>query len=125
MKIDAVGVSSKNFEQTVKFYSILGFKFENYTDQKQHLEAKRVDGARLMIDSVEMIEGILGQMPMPSNHSSFAIEYETPEQIDNVATILLEKKYKVVRQPWDAVWGQRYCIVEDPDGYRIDLFCKI
>ena len=110
---------------TAKFYSILGFEFENPSGQKQHLEAKRADGARLMIDSVEMIESILGQMPTPSNHSTFAIEYETPEQIDNVAADLLEQKYKVIRQPWDAVWGQRYCIVEDPDGYRIDLFCKI
>jgi hypothetical protein len=26
------------------------------------------------------------------------------------------------KPPWDAVWGQRYAIVHDPDGNAIDLF---
>ena len=30
--------------------------------------------------------------------------------------------FAVVKEPWDAFWGQRYAIVSDPDGYTIDLF---
>lgn len=125
MKIDAVGVSSSNFEVTVKFYTILGFRFESFEKGSQHLEAERVDGARLMIDSTEMIKGILGEAPKPSNHSSFAIEYNNPEEINNIAKLLVEDNFKIVKEPWDAFWGQRYCIVQDPDGYRMDLYCRI
>jgi len=28
----------------------------------------------------------------------------------------------VVKEPWDAFWGQHYAIVADPEGYRCDLF---
>lgn len=27
--------------------------------------------------------------------------------------------------PWDAFWGQRYGILNDPDGNTIDLFCPL
>ena len=30
--------------------------------------------------------------------------------------------FTVVKEPWDAFWGQRYAIVADPDGYMVDLF---
>lgn len=125
MKTDAVAVCSSNLEETLKFYSILGFKFEKIESNAKHIEAKREDGARLMIDSMDMIEGILGVTPQPSNHSSFALEYENPKEIDEIYTQLIKLKYQVVKEPWDAFWGQRYCIVLDPDGYMIDLFCNL
>ncbi len=33
--------------------------------------------------------------------------------------------FKVVKEPWDAFWGQRYAIVADPDGYLVDVFAWI
>jgi uncharacterized glyoxalase superfamily protein PhnB len=29
------------------------------------------------------------------------------------------------REPWDAVWGQRYAVVQDPDGNHVDLFAPL
>jgi uncharacterized glyoxalase superfamily protein PhnB len=26
------------------------------------------------------------------------------------------------KPPWDAFWGQRYAILEDPDGNHVSLF---
>ena len=31
----------------------------------------------------------------------------------------------VVREPWDAAWGQRYATVQDPDGYGVDLYAPL
>ena len=28
------------------------------------------------------------------------------------------------KEPWDAVWGQRYATLRDPDGNGVDLFAE-
>ena len=33
--------------------------------------------------------------------------------------------FKLVKEPWDAIWGQRYAVVQDPDGYQIDLYAEL
>jgi hypothetical protein len=35
---------------------------------------------------------------------------------------IVRSGYDGYREPWDSVWGQRYAIVEDPDGNLISLF---
>jgi len=30
-----------------------------------------------------------------------------------------------VKEPWDAFWGQRYALVEDPDGAHVSIFCPL
>jgi hypothetical protein len=29
------------------------------------------------------------------------------------------------KAPWDAVWGQRYAVIHDPDGNSVDLFAPL
>ena len=78
-----------------------------------------------MIDDKEVIKKILGKEPIPSNHSNFAIEYDSKEEVDKTASRIEEAGFKIIKRPWDAFWGQRYCIVEDPDGYKVDLYAKL
>ena len=61
----------------------------------------------------------------PGNHSAFAVLYESPEELNKTAKAISEVGFKVVKEPWDAFWGQRYAVVEDPDGYRVDLFARL
>jgi catechol 2,3-dioxygenase-like lactoylglutathione lyase family enzyme len=126
MKIATVGVTSSNLKETVKFYTTLGFTFPDYEPDEQHLEPLTPDGsARLMIDSKELITNILGKVPQTANHSSFAIEFSSPEEVNLVAKKIAEQNYTLVKEPWDAFWGQRYAIIADPDGYMIDLYAKL
>ncbi len=126
MKLNAVGVTSSDMRKTVSFYSLLGFTFSEFKDDEQHLEPFTPDkSARLMIDAKSAVKEIIGQDPQPGNHSSFAIEYDSPEEVDRVVEAVFNAKGKVVREPWDAFWGQRYAIVEDPDGYKIDLYAAL
>lgn len=126
MKINAVGVSSTNLQKTVAFYKLLGFEFPDYGPDEDHLEPLTPDGsARLMIDKASMLEGILGQPPQPGNHSSFAIQYASPAEVDRVAVAVKAAGHSLPAEPWDAPWGQRYAIVQDPDGYRVDLYAAL
>ena len=78
-----------------------------------------------MIDSKEVVKNIIGEEPKPGNHSMFAIEYENGKEIDNISNKVKESGFTIVKEPWDAFWGQRYAVLEDPDGYRVDLYAEI
>ncbi len=126
MKLNAVGVSSNDIQKTVSFYKLLGFKFPEFKSEEKHIESIASNGsAKLMIDAKEVIKEIIGESPEPGNHSSFAIQYDDPEKVNVVAQKIGEAGFKVVKAPWDAFWGQRYAIVEDPDGYKVDLYATL
>lgn len=124
MKLNAVGVNAKNIEESVKFYTLLGFKFDEFAPGEDHVEAMQDSGIKLMIDSFESVVGILGEEPRPSNHSSFALEFDTPMELNQIVEKLKEHGFKPFKEPWDAFWGQRYAIVQDPSGYLIDLYSQ-
>lgn len=125
MKLNAIGVVSSNMRETTKFYSLLGFTFPEFKDEDPHVEALETSPIRLMIDKKELITDIMGEEPVPANHSAFAVEYDSSEEIDKVIEKLKDKNYTIVKEPWDAFWGQRYAIVKDPDGYLVDLYAQL
>ena len=112
MKLNAVGVVSTNLSNTVSFYTLLGFSFADISADEKHIESVLGgDSARLMIDSQDVIESIIGEVPKPGNHSSFAIEYGNADEIDKIVFNVKKAGFKVVKAPWNAFWGQRYSIV--------------
>ena len=126
MKLDAVSVSSTDFAQSVKFYSLLGFIFPKFEAGAMHLEPITPPGdVRLMIDSADLMKKLTGKKPVPATHSSFAIKCENPKDVDTAVAAIKKAGFTVVKNPWDAFWGQRYAIVADPDGYMTDLFATL
>ncbi len=123
MRLDAVSVTSRDMAKSVAFYSLLGFEFPKFEPGEKHIEPITKQGdVRLMIDSFDLITSILGVEPKPPTHSSFAMLCETPAEVDTCVTQVKAAGFTVVKEPWDAFWGQRYAIVADPDGYLVDVF---
>ena len=126
MKLNAVGVNSRNIPESLKFYKILGFEFPELKVGEDHIETRpNSSGIKLMIDDAALAKEVLGEEPRPGNYSSFAVEYDTPAELNEIADKLKTANYKVFREPWDAFWGQRYAIVEDPDGHKVDLYASL
>ncbi len=126
MKLDAVAVSTTDMAATIKFYGLLGFGFPSVEKDMQHIEStSSPNGVRLMIDHHKMLTEILGYTPQAGNHSCFAILYEKSKEVNDVALKLQQAGFELVKEPWDAFWGQRYCVVKDPDGYMSDLFAPL
>lgn len=126
MKLNAVAVVSSDFKKTIEFYSLLGFTFPEITQEEDHIEAITSPGsARLMIDSKDLIIKIFGEEPKPANTSAFAIEYDSPTELNAIAEKVTRAGFTIVKEPWDAFWGQRYCVVKDPDGYQVDLYATL
>jgi catechol 2,3-dioxygenase-like lactoylglutathione lyase family enzyme len=126
MKIDAVAVSTSNMQRSIAFYTMLGFDFSDSKGDEDHVEPiTPVGSARLMIDKKAVIEGIMGAPPKPGNHSNFAIQFDSSDEIDTICANLKEAGFSVVKEPWDAFWGQHYAIVQDPDAYLVDLYAAL
>lgn len=125
MKIDKVGISAKNLLESVTFYKMLGFEFDPFQDSDQHVETTNTQGAKLMLDTEDLLFKLNGESTKPSNASAFAVEIETPEKLNEIAGVLKKSGYTFQKEPWDAFWGQRYAIVIDPSGYLIDLYAYI
>lgn len=126
MKIDALAITSTNFKETVRFYKLLGFQFPDFDAEEKHIEPIRKENeVRLMIDDAGLIESITGVKPIPPTHSSFAMLCNSPSGVDAAIKLIRENGYTIVKDPWDAFWGQRYAIIKDPDGYMVDLFAAL
>lgn len=126
MKLDAVGVVSTDIDKTISFYELLGFSFGELTPDKKHVESiSEGTSIRLMIDSEDVIKEIIGETSTPSNHSMFAIQYSSPDEVDSVVAKIKAAGFTVVKEPWNAFWGQRYAVVADPDNYKVDLYAQI
>ena len=125
MKLNAVGVSSRDLKKSVAFYTLLGFEFPSFKSDEQHVEVSSHEGAKLMIDKASLVKDIIGEEPRPANHSPFAIEYDSPEELNVTAKKIKDAGFTIVKEPWDAFWGQRYAIVQDPDGYKVDLYANL
>ncbi len=126
MKIDAISVTSSDVAKTISFYTLLGFIFPEHPAVEAHVEAITKPGeVRFMIDKKEIIAEILGYEPQPSNYSGFALLAASPEEVNTIAAAVAASGFTVVKEPWDAFWGQRYAILKDPDGYMVDIFADL
>jgi catechol 2,3-dioxygenase-like lactoylglutathione lyase family enzyme len=123
--LDAVAVTSRDMAATIRFYSRLGFEFPPFDGEAKHVEPVSTGGARLMIDDAELIRGITGREPRPASHSTFALRCRDPAAVDRAVAAIRAGGFSVAKEPWNAVWGQRYAIVTDPDGYMVDLYAPL
>ena len=119
-----MGVPASDLRRSVAFYELLGFSFPSFDDGEQHVESTG-PGALLMIDSAELLTGLLGEPPRPANHSAFAVRRPDPAAVDAVVARVAAAGHTVTAPPWNAPWGQRYATVADPDGTRVDVFAPV
>ena len=123
MKIDAVSVTSRNMVKSTKFFSLLGFEFPIFEPDTKHLEPITKEGdVRLMIDDRAFMKSMTGKDPTPPSHATFAIKCGSPGEVDQCVERVKAAGFEVMKEPWDAFWGQRYATLVDPDGYIIDVF---
>jgi catechol 2,3-dioxygenase-like lactoylglutathione lyase family enzyme len=124
MEISAVGVSATDLPRAVAFYELLGFRFPPVQPGEDHVESVG-PGARLMLDTAELMTGLLGEPPRPGNTAAFAVRCAGPAEVDDLVARVADAGNTVVAAPEDAPWGQRYATVADPDGYRVDLYAPL
>ncbi|MNZ90702.1 Glyoxalase-like domain protein [compost metagenome] len=87
-----------------------------------HVEVNQ-EGVRLAFDKQEIVKDIYGSWEEPAGHRiELAFLCEDQESLNALYKKIIDQGYVGIREPWDAFWGQRYAVVQDPDGNLISLF---
>jgi catechol 2,3-dioxygenase-like lactoylglutathione lyase family enzyme len=123
----AIGLVVADMAASIDFYRRLGLELPDDVADQPHVEAELPGGLRLMFDTVETARSIDPNWTAPSGGpgAALAFECESPADVDAVYEALTSAGAVGHVPPWDAVWGQRYALVHDPDGNGVDLFAAL
>ncbi|MFE5256560.1 VOC family protein [Streptomyces coelicoflavus] len=126
-RFDAIGLVVSDMAASVTFYRRLGFAFPEGSEGQPHAEAGLPGGIRLLLDTEDSVRSFTPgwQPPAGGGRHSLALLCDTPAEVDACYAELTGAGCKGEREPWDAPWGQRYAVVNDPDGHGVDLFAPL
>lgn len=123
--LDQINLVSSDIEATVRFYRRLGLTIPD-TDpefQHHHRTARLPGGIDIDIDSVEFArhwdEG------WRSGTVVIGFKVASREAVDTIYGDLTSAGYAGQQRPYDAFWGARYAVVEDPDGNAVGLMSPV
>ncbi|MEV1024830.1 VOC family protein [Streptomyces sp. NPDC050264] len=116
VRMDAIGISSRDLAASLAFYRLLGLSFPEGAEELPHVEAELPGGIRLMFDPDDS-----GADRGPGR-IALAFHCGDAAGVDATYAALTGAGHHGESKPWDAVWGQRYAVLHDPDGNQVDLF---
>ncbi|WP_217247169.1 VOC family protein [Streptomyces sp. AC602_WCS936] len=126
-RFNAIGLVVSDMAASVTFYRRLGFAFPEGAEREPHAEAGLPGGVRLMLDTEESVRSFTPgwEPPAGGGRHSLALLCDTPAEVDALYEELTGAGCHGERKPWDAPWGQRYAVLNDPDGHGVDLFAPL
>ncbi len=124
MKLDMIGIITKDMAKAIQFYETLGFAVSSEASD-DYVELKH-EGIRLSLNSVNMLSSIYGYEPKTvGDKIELAFLCDTVKDVDALYDKMTTSGYVGFKAPWDAFWGQRYAIIKDTDGHLLSLFANI
>lgn len=123
--LNAIGIVVSDMERALAFYQLLGLNFPDGSEGEDHVECMLSNGLRVMFDTVQLVSSFTNWIPPVGNRMALAFRCVSPAEVDATVSSLQAAGHTVVKEPWDAFWGQRYAQVEDPDGNVVDLFADL
>jgi uncharacterized glyoxalase superfamily protein PhnB len=123
--LNAIGIAVSDLRRSMHFYRLLGADFLE-DPAEGHVEATMPNGTRLMFDGEEVIHSFLPEWTRRNgNQVSLAFECASPAEVDELYARVVAAGFEAEKEPWDAFWGQRYALLGDPDGVRVNLYSAL
>jgi uncharacterized glyoxalase superfamily protein PhnB len=123
--LNAIGIAVADLRRSMQFYRLLGLDLPE-DPSEGHVEATMANGTRLMFDTEDVIRSFLPDWSRSDgNQVSLAFECASPAEVDEVYARIVAAGFEGEKEPWDAFWGQRYALLGDPDGVRVNLYAAL
>ena len=123
--LNAIGIAVSDLRRSMRFYRLLGAEFPE-DPAGGHVEATMPNGTRLMFDGEEVIRSFMPDwIRNDGNQVSIAFECASPAEVDEVYARVVAAGFEGKKEPWDADWGQRYALLGDPNGVRVNLYARL
>lgn len=123
MKLDMVGIIVTDMQKSLDFYRLLGFNLPTSANLEDYVELDQ-GCVRLSFNTKKMVTPIFGETTEVPQGQRIELAFlcESSDELNQLHEAVVTRGYQSVKAPWDAFWGQRYCVLEDPDGNLISLF---
>ena len=124
-ELNAIGIAVSDMAASIRFYRLLGLDVPETPDEG-HVDTFLPNGVRFMLDSEEVVRSFLPDWARANgNQVGLAFECETAAEVDEVYARIVAAGFEGEKEPWDAFWGQRYALLGDPDGVRVNLYAAL
>ncbi|WP_280511071.1 VOC family protein [Nocardia farcinica] len=126
-QLDVIGIITSDMAASLAFYRRLGLEFPAGSEDQPHVEATLAGGMRLALDTEDTIRSFHPdwQPTRGGGRIGLAFRCADPAAVDALYAELTAAGFAGELKPWDAVWGQRYAVVNDPDGNGVDLYAPL
>jgi catechol 2,3-dioxygenase-like lactoylglutathione lyase family enzyme len=118
-----VNLVVRDMDAAVDFYRRLGVKIDDPPApwDRHHRTAAMPEGLDLDLDSREF--AVTWNQGWPAGRAGVVVGFQLPDRelVDQTYEDLAGAGYIGQQPPYDAFWGARYAIVEDPDGNPVGL----
>lgn len=112
--------------KALAFYRTLGLAVPDDADGGEQVQVATPGGATLGFLTEALMKGHNPYWVDPvGQRVTFACRCDSAEEVDATYARVTAAGYEGRQAPWDAPWGQRYAMLGDPDGNRVDLFAAI
>ncbi|MEU3183655.1 VOC family protein [Streptomyces sp. NPDC006923] len=125
-RLDAIGLVVSDMAASLSFYRRLGLDLPADADSAPHAEALLPGGTRILWDTEETVRSYHPGWTRPDGGERVGLAFlcDSAAEVDATYDSLVAAGYRGHLKPWDAVWGQRYAVVLDPDGIEVSLFAS-
>jgi len=129
--LNGLNLVVRDMDATIAFYRQLGLDIPDAniwcTDSGvHHVEVSTPDGLDLDFDSEPLATQYdAGWIPDTAARAIMSFSVATRDEVDERFAEMTAAGYAGQQPPYDAFWGARYAIVEDPDGNHVGLMSPV
>jgi len=123
--LNQLNLAVRDMHAAVAFYRRLGVDLKTVGDGR-HAAAQLANGMLLELDTTDFVpEWDAGFAGSTGGTTVLGFSLPSPEAVDEMYAELTGAGYRGHQPPYDAFWGARYAIVDDPDGNPVGLMSPI
>ena len=123
--LNQVDIIVKDMDAAVAFYRRLGIEVPDATPPWDQLHRETVTAGDIVLHLDHVDHTLEWNRGWPGSAGSGAcvigFGFGSRDEVDRVYADLIEAGYRGQQEPWDAFWGARYAVIQDPDGNAIGM----
>lgn len=125
--LSQINLVARDVDRMAEFYRELGVTISHPPAPwaQHHRRAEMPQGPDLELDSSQFAP--LWNEGWPAGASGVIIGFRLSDRdaVDHTYAKLIRAGYRAQQAPYDAFWGARYAVVEDPDGNPVGLMSPV
>ena len=125
--LDQLNIVVRDMDAAVEFYRLLGIEIPDTQPawQSHHRTAEMSGEVDLDLDSTAFTPDWNAGWPSAQPGVVVGFRVATRKDVDDLYEELTGAGHRGQQAPYDAFWGARYAIVEDPSGNAVGLMSPI